>query len=737
MKFIKSTAVFCLLFFLCAALFSGAPAKGETITLSLNYDGLYRLYIAEPIRLNVNGSFITDLVMPPVIIDEYALVPAREVFEPMNAVLDWDPRTSSVYIHHMNNRIVLTINDKYASVNGRMVEMPVPAKLINDKMMIPLRFVADSLNFLVYWDEKTRTAYIDDLNIVYTDPGYAAVSYDSTAGESRADTNGPASSILMHIQASDSEGPVPAKDVSLSVIVNENHPETSIVELDLPVHGNNSFTIHASSEISTVETHLLNDNRMYIDIHNAAMRLTTTSIPMADNPSVAAVRAAQNQMSPVKITRIVFDLKDGAEYSIALSADRKEIYVGFSKNIIQSVELRPDGAVDSVVITGQTTPSVSVYPSGSQDVLTIDMPYAAVAEPAERYVTDLRFIQSMRLEQINADMARITLTLKESVMYDIKTDVNTAVIRLSGRTYQNIEYDIGQHRLVIQKHPFYPISIHNFIHTDNYSSFKYTIHIGGDYSGYLGNGDHIIRDNYLNSVHLRTENGNTYLEFNETGIYAYNVYEDDENIYIQPVHPKEKYKYIVILDPGHGGSDNGTKGYDLIERIINLDISNRVLDLFEADDQIKAYAARTTDINPSLEERAEFGNNIGDLYISIHNNFAPLYQGSDQPKPEISGSETHYYPHEFDGSLFISCEQAARIMQRHIVYGFGSLDRGIKHTRYFVLDSARIPAVLLEIGFLSNEDDARKLASNEYRLKTAQSIYAGIKEIFASYTPRR
>jgi len=475
---------------------------------------------------------------------------------------------------------------------------------------------------------------------------------------------------------------------------------------------------------------------MYIDIYNAVMRLPVSFYPVPDNPGVGSVRAAQNQLAPDMITRVVFDLKDGAEYSVTMSPDRTEIYVNFLRNTIYSVIVVPEGGFDSVVITGEFTPSVSVSPGHNIEMLYIDIPHASAYSAYDQPHVNGRFVTGMNMETVDGAV-RVTLTLTESTMYDIKTDQHSTTVRLFGRTYQNIEYDMAQKRIVIKKSPYQPIDIHAFTHEDNYTEFKYTIRLGGDYSMHLGNGDYTIRDGLINSVRLRTDNGQTYLEINETGIFAYNVYEDNEHVYIQPVHPKQRHGNIVIIDPGHGGSDDGTSGYGMLEKMINLDISNRVMALFERDYRVKAYATRIIDINPDYDERIEFGTNLGDLFISVHNNFAPVRSGSRQPNPVPSGTETFFYPHDYDAYLGISSEAAAGIVQRNVVRGFGSADRGAKQTRYYVLANARIPAVLLEIGFLSNEADSQKLASDEYRQRIAEAIYYGVIEIFDNYTPVR
>ena len=708
-------------------------AAAETVTLELIYDGETHLYTAAPVRLFVNGAFVTDFVVPPIIVENYTLVPAREVFEPMNAQVDWAPLSNSVFIHHKEKQIILRINDKFAIVNGVPVEMPVAAKIINDKMMIPLRFVADSLDFLVFWDDLTRTAYVDDLGLLYNESGYAAEEFIQAAPSEQQEAS---TSIIRNTQVSDSDKMIPARDVSAYAVADEDHGETSIIEILTPDFNNNRFIIRASSAISGINSHLLYDNRMYIDIFNSAMMLAENSFHLHENPSVASVRAAQNQITPEMITRVVFDLKDGAEYNISISPDRKEIYVGFVKNIIYSANFFTEGASDVITISAQTTPYVSVYPSPDPNVLFIDIPYAAAANYFDMQNLTGRFVRGMALSQFDNETARLAVTLTEGVMYEIKTDAVSATVRLSGKTFQNIEYDFNLKRLVIKKDAGYPMSISNFIHTDNYSSFSYTIHLGGDYGNYLGNGDYVIRDQFLNSIHLRSGNDGTYLTFNETAVYAFNVYEDNDFIYIQPVHPKQKHGRVVIIDPGHGGGDEGTNVGGILEKNVNLDISNRVVALFNNNDWVKAYATRTTDIYPDLDERVEFGGNLGDLYVSIHNNFAPIKKGSKEPNPEPSGTETFYYPTANDEILFPS-EIAAGIIHKNVVRGFGSLDRGLKQNRYLVLDAAKIPAVLIEVGFLSNPDDRAKLVSDAYKQRIAEAIYAGILEVFEIYRPAR
>ncbi len=94
--------------------------------------------------------------VPPVIEDNRTLVPIRAIFEAMGMVVDWDGATSTITATGNGNTIIMRINDTKVIVNGKERITDVPAKIINNRTMVPVRFVSESLNAYVNWDNKTR-----------------------------------------------------------------------------------------------------------------------------------------------------------------------------------------------------------------------------------------------------------------------------------------------------------------------------------------------------------------------------------------------------------------------------------------------------------------------------------------------------------------------------------------------------------------------------------------------------
>ena len=137
-------------------------ARGKYVNMTLTYDGEDHWYNAEEITLEINGREPSDLPMPPVLLNNYTLVPAREVFEGLGADVEWKNDTREVFIYHENTTVVIEINSTTALVNGAEKEMDIPAKIINNKTMIPLRFVSQAIDKEVGWDGSTRTASVKD-----------------------------------------------------------------------------------------------------------------------------------------------------------------------------------------------------------------------------------------------------------------------------------------------------------------------------------------------------------------------------------------------------------------------------------------------------------------------------------------------------------------------------------------------------------------------------------------------
>lgn len=183
--------------------------------------------------------------------------------------------------------------------------------------------------------------------------------------------------------------------------------------------------------------------------------------------------------------------------------------------------------------------------------------------------------------------------------------------------------------------------------------------------------------------------------------------------------------FTVVIDPGHGGDDSGTIGINgELEKDINLNVSLELGKLLEKKEDIKVVYTRTVDkaLDPSsqkadLQARCDISNNAGaDIFVSIHSNF-------DKVSKNTRGIETWCMVPGARGDVL------AKAIQKELVDLGYSKDRGIKYSsdgELYVIKNTDAVAVLVELGFLSNESDTRFLASKDGQKKMAKAIAKGI-----------
>ena len=111
------------------------------------------------VKLVINNQPVSADVMP-FIENGRTLVPARAVFEALGGTVKWDQSNYIVTIEYDSTTVILKINDTVATVNGNNKTLDVPATIKNGRTIIPVRFVAEELGFLVGWNNSTRTVTI-------------------------------------------------------------------------------------------------------------------------------------------------------------------------------------------------------------------------------------------------------------------------------------------------------------------------------------------------------------------------------------------------------------------------------------------------------------------------------------------------------------------------------------------------------------------------------------------------
>jgi len=171
----------------------------------------------------------------------------------------------------------------------------------------------------------------------------------------------------------------------------------------------------------------------------------------------------------------------------------------------------------------------------------------------------------------------------------------------------------------------------------------------------------------------------------------------------------------IFIDPGHGGDNPGAiAASGLEEATVNLDVSLRLGDILTSRGYEVNYS-RTTNVNVSLAQRARLANLWGaDYFVSIHCNSAV--------NTTYNGTESFYYRVGTVAQRFAETVNTALVRQIELV------DLGVKARNLAVLRLTSMPAILVELAFLSNPREARLLATESFRQNCAVGISNGIIE---------
>ena len=228
--------------------------------------------------------------------------------------------------------------------------------------------------------------------------------------------------------------------------------------------------------------------------------------------------------------------------------------------------------------------------------------------------------------------------------------------------------------------------------------------------------------------------------------------------YIEDV--KERWRLdTVVLDAGHGGKDPGSQGkYGTKEKDVVLDITKRVGRLLEKNSGIKVVYTRDEDVFVPIIDRTKMANDTnGKLFVSVHANANKnrkiqgfetylLRPGKSEDAIEVASREnavikleekTGQYDNLTGENLIMATmaqsmfmkesEDLAAIIQMELDKRLNTPNRGVKQAGFYVLIGASMPNVLVEVGYLSNPAEEKKLKQAVHKQRIAESIYEGIK----------
>ncbi len=227
---------------------------------------------------------------------------------------------------------------------------------------------------------------------------------------------------------------------------------------------------------------------------------------------------------------------------------------------------------------------------------------------------------------------------------------------------------------------------------------------------------------------------------------------------------------VIVIDPGHGGAQGGASSpFGALEKNLALALAKKVKAQLEADLKATVVLTREADALVHLSERVTAANKRRpDLFISIHANSMPtqkqrlLNDGIEtyflsasasgeearkvaarenaevggQPRGQAGDTLSFILADLQRSEAHADSSRLAYAVHEALIAQTGATDRGVQQAPFYVLMGLEAPAVLVEVGFISHPDEAKKLADGEYQQKLASAIAAGVEKFLAQVDAR-
>ncbi|MBQ1901639.1 MAG: N-acetylmuramoyl-L-alanine amidase [Lachnospiraceae bacterium] len=235
---------------------------------------------------------------------------------------------------------------------------------------------------------------------------------------------------------------------------------------------------------------------------------------------------------------------------------------------------------------------------------------------------------------------------------------------------------------------------------------------------------------HISDIFYDCVGGKGIIDISLDSVYEPSTVVDGKYLYLSFLDPHEVYDYVVVVDAGHGGKDNGASHDGVCEKDLNLAIVNKIKELFDANNSgmnIGVYYTRLDDTKISLDNRVGLANDLNaDLFLSVHINSTASGRTS-----QINGTEVMYLVADDSGAS----KQFASICLDNLLTSLGSNSKGlVAGDTIKIIRTSEVPVALAEIGFITNPTELDKMNSEDYQQQAAEGLYNAILQALQDST---
>ncbi|MGM0378642.1 MAG: N-acetylmuramoyl-L-alanine amidase [Bacillota bacterium] len=648
-----------------------------------------------PVNLMLKGEDVIGDVPPILYTIEgktRTLVPVRFVTEKLGANLSWDNKKRQVTLEYKNKTIKLVIDESVATVNGKEVNLPnsVPAKLMsyedNWRTMVPVRFVSENFDLDIDWYEDIQTVAI---NSKEQDIKGIDFKYQKKFPELRIKTSGFVD-INDYKIGSDEFG---IADQYILSVPNTNLRSDLIEE--------SSFTTKRDGKVF-YDVSLFGINEMIM----------------------------QKEQGDIKGTSISLDLEKRIGFNTFYDEESSEIVIQMI-NSVTDIDIEDIYNSNALIIeTKEDMPDLNTYHSDGKvyiDIVNSKMEYNQ--GKMGKIDLDKEGIKSYEFKELDTNssdkyksedrVTQIILTLSNDKSPEdvyVEEEDNKIFAYVAGNPLNGFEYVKKSQSEAKLDISFLESGDYNLVQQGNMVELTFDKKLLDIEDLELN-----IKDQIVEKINISKNLDKHAIRFEMpkgVSITENSSNENTDGVKLTfknvDIMNSEYSDTLIVIDPGHGGYDPGAIGSKAKEKDIVLKAGLKLKDILEAKG-FKVYMTREIDEYIDLYKRANVANKLNaDLFVSLHaNSFR---------NQSANGIEVLYSKDDLRDNYSF-----ARLVQDYLISFLDRFDRGVKNRpRLVVLKNTEMPAILTEIGFLSNPKEQDLLLSDVYINKSMEAIYRGI-----------
>ena len=738
-----------VIFIICFVVFIiNAPAFYLTHAATLSFynysTGSNVNYSGKQVTYTLNNQTI-PLSYPGILIDGVALADYEELFG-NRLGLSVQRNDNKIIISDGKTELVLNLNSKTARKNGKAETIsvaPVKLKFNNEtKYYVPTRYVAETFGYQYVWVSNISTVRITKTLSLSAENN--TISYNGTLYTIKYQGR----EIALDMPAIQYNGAVfvPAKQIfeSAGCTYKESNGDIAISKKDL------TLFMQVNSKLSFINEKKMIANTVPLRITDNSTGNQATYVSLEFVADMLGFETGySSSQSSYNLQDTVFtgcidlypDLLNGFWKNNTDASDShvspKNIYYEWESNTLTS-EQEQNCLTKVIAFATEHADVVELFGVCKEDLygfidnrlLVFEIKNTSTDMPAQFYSDDsVPHLKYTLLTPLKNNIKLFFMLPEEDdwkiiehknsvqIVFARKDCIEESITTISS-SEQTLPYPDDEIIIPLKNN----VEISDISDTDFYWNHSFDIKISGNLTKNL-NYHTIINPYYgveISDIYYDAITDKTSITFSTNMVCGYRYTIQNGCLCVKIGKPDEFYSKIIVLDAGHGGIDPGAIKKGVYEKDLNYKILNvYAKKLFEQSD-IKVYFTRETDVKIDLYERAAFASEVGaDLFVSLHMNTS----GSSS----ANGTEVFYS--KDNNSLTetgYNSYQLAKILSQNMSAALGTKNRGASKSDFVVVKYNTVPAVLIELGFITNSTEFAKLTNANYQQKAAETLYKTI-----------